>query len=168
MNLFEEFQEFRKILCLCPHCQNIYRVSDLKLKVKGPTVSTWLDNYEKKSRVMDKKEEKFDEVKEKLRELAVEKGRREAQKVFNRLICPVLRTFKIDPFDIKPIFNPVDFVVFNGMNQKEKVSNIIFLSKVCNNSFLNNARQQVKNTIQNKRYDWQVARINEQGQIEIE
>ena len=67
--LFKEFQEFRNILCLCPCCGDLVRVSDLRLKAKGPAPTTWLDDYEKKSQAMDKKEENFDEKEQKLREL---------------------------------------------------------------------------------------------------
>ena len=42
---FKEFQEFRKILCICPCCNDIVRVSDLHLKTKGKVSKTWLDKY---------------------------------------------------------------------------------------------------------------------------
>ncbi|MFH1311504.1 MAG: Holliday junction resolvase-like protein [Nanoarchaeota archaeon] len=168
MKLFEEFQEFRKILCVCPDCGMIVRVSDLKLKVKGVSIKTWLDEYEAKSRLMDNKEEKFEEIKDKLREIAVKKGRKEAEKMFNQVINPTFRELKFDPFDIKPILNPIDFIVFKDMNKKEQVNDIIFLSKICNNPILNNLRVQVKGSIEKKKYDWQVARIDERGKIKVE
>ncbi len=168
MKLFEEFQQFRKILCVCPDCGTIVRVSDLKLKIKGIAVKTWLDDYEKKCRIMDSKEEKFGEIKEKLREGAVKKGRKQAEKVFNKAISPPFKALKFDPFDIKPILNPVDFVVFKDMNKKDEINNIIFLSKKYPDSLLNKIRIQVKNSIEEKKYDWQVARIDEKGKIELE
>lgn len=168
MKLFEEFQEFRKILCVCPDCGMIVRVSDLKLEVKGVFVKTWLDEYDAKCRLMDNKEEKFEEIRDKLREVAVKKGRKEAEKTFNKAINPTFRELKFDPFDIKPILNPIDFLVFKDMNKKELVNDIIFLSKICNNPILNKLRVQVKNSIEKKKYDWQVARIGERGEIRIE
>lgn len=168
MNLFEEFQEFRKILCVCPHCGEIVRLSDLKLKTKGKAVKTWLDEYAKKSRDMDIKEENFYEISSKLREKAVAKGRKEAQKVINNAISPEFKALKLDPFDIKPIFNPVDFVVFDGMNSKKQVSNVIFLSQKTHNTLLNGIRKKITEVIKKKQYEWQVARINEQGKIELE
>ncbi|MBU0536461.1 MAG: hypothetical protein KKE20_05820 [Nanoarchaeota archaeon] len=166
--LFKEFQEFRKILCVCPCCGDLVRVSDLHLKVKGPAAKTWLDEYDKKSQAMDKKEERFDELEVKLREKAREKGRKEAQKVFNKAISPAFKALKYDPFDVKPILNPVDFVVFKGMDKKESVSDIVMLSKICKNSILNTIRKQVKDAITNKKYEWQVARIDEKGKIRVE
>src|SRR3972149_9644741 len=111
MKLFEEFQQFRKILCVCPDCGTIVRVSDLKLKTKCGGEKTWLDDFEAKSRLIDGKEEKFEQIAEKLRESSVKKGRKEAEKHFNKVINPAFRSLKLDPFDIKPVLNPIDFIV---------------------------------------------------------
>lgn len=168
MKLFEEFQQFRKILCVCPDCGTIVRVSDLKLKVKGTTTKTWLDEYEAKSRAISDKEIKFEKIADKLREDAVKRGRKEAENIFNRVINPAFKSLKLDPFDIKPILNPIDFLVFKGMNKNDSISQIIFLSKTCDNSVLNTLRVQLKKSIQEKKYDWQVARISDEGNISIE
>lgn len=165
---FEEFQEFRKILCVCPECGEIVRVSDLRLKTKGKVKKTWLDDYEHRSLQMDLKEEKFSEIELKLREAAVEKGRKKAQKVFNKAINADLRKMKLDPYDIKPILNPVDFLVFKDMNSKDTISDIVFLSKQIENQNINRLRDQVKNVVENKNYEWLVARINNTGQIKFE
>jgi predicted Holliday junction resolvase-like endonuclease len=167
-DLFQQFQEFRKILCVCPRCRGLTRVSDLRLKVKGPSVLTWLDSHEKKEQILARKEEKFGEIEDKLREKATERGRREAEKVFNNAICSSLRALKLDPFDIKPILNPVDFIVFNGMTKKESISEIIFLTKKDGCPSLNSVRCQIKSVILKNKYDWQVARIDEKGCILFE
>ncbi len=166
--LFREFQEFRKILCVCPCCGELVRVSDLRLKVKGAATKTWLDEYQKKEQEIVKKEGRFDEREEKLREIAREKGRKEAEKAFNNAILPSFKALKLDPFDVKPIFNPIDFVVFKGMNKVGTVSDILFLSKKYNVASLNSVRQQIQKVVSKKDYEWQVARINENGNIVFE
>lgn len=167
-NLFEEFQEFRKILCICPCCGELVRVSDLKLKIKGPIERTWLDDFQKKMMDLDKIEEKFDEKEEKLRKISVEKGRKAAEEGINKMISPALKSLKLNPFDIKPISNPVDYIVFKDMTKKDKISDIMLLSKIVNNPALNDIRQQVSKAVSNKQYEWQVARIDEKGNISFE
>ncbi len=166
--LFREFQEFRKILCICPCCGKLVRVSDLRLKVKGITTKTWLDEYQKKEQEILRKEERFDEREEELREIAREKGRKEAEKVFNKAILPSFKALKLDPFDVKPILNPIDFVVFKGMNKVGTISDILFLSKKDNVTSLNSVRQQIQKVVSKKDYEWQVARIDEKGNIRFE
>lgn len=165
--LLNDFQEFRRILCVCPCCGDIVRVSDLRLKVKG-TAHTWLDDHEKKEQQIEKKEEKFSEEEEKLREIARAKGRKAAQKVFENAVFPAIRKLRIDPFDLKPILNPVDFVAFKGMNCGEEISEIMFLSKECSSPSLESARVQIARAVSSRKYCWQVARIDEDGGIEFE
>ena len=168
MTGFEEFQQFRRILCVCPCCGEIKRVSDLRLKTKGPDVGTWLDNFEKKQLELSKEEELFGEKEGELREKAREKGRKEAEKAFHKAICPSLKRLKLDPFDVKPILHPVDFVVFNGMNKEETINDIIFLSKTLDCTSINSIRCDIKKAVTNNKYDWQVARIDTEGKITFE
>jgi len=168
MTAFEEFQQFRRILCVCPICGDLVRVSDLRLKTKGPAVRTWLDDFEIKEQRLSKKEELFGEQEKNLREKAREKGRKEAEKAFNRAICSSLKALKLDPFDVKPILHPIDFVVFKGMTKEKSVSDIILLSKPYNCQSLNLIRRDIKIAVSKNRYDWQVARIDEKGNIEFE
>jgi len=163
--LLEEYQEFRKILCVCPCCGEIVRVSDLRLRAKGPATRTWLDDYEKKEQKLATDEESLDEAEANLREAAHEKGRKEATRIFSKAICPALRALKLDPFDVKPILNPIDFVVFKGMNKNKSVSDIILLSREYKCPPLNLIREQVKNAVAKRHYEFQLARVNEKGQI---
>jgi len=166
--LFEEFQLFRKILCVCPCCGDLVRVSDLRLKVKVPAIRTWLDGYKEKERKLAKKEEAFEKEEEKLRELAHEKGRKSAEKVFQRAICPSLRALKLDPFDVKPILHPIDFVLFKGMTKEITISDRILLTRQHNCPSIDPIREQIKTAVSTNRYDWQVARIDEKGNIVFE
>lgn len=168
MSIIEEMQEFRQILCLCPCCGELVRVSDLTLQVKG-VKKTWLDDFERLSDALDDKEAKFDEKKGKIREEANERGRKAADRIFNNAISPAFKALKLDPHDVKPILNPVDFVVFKGMwSKSEEVTDIIFLSKKSNAKPINFIRGQVDVAVKKKNYDWQVARIDEKGKIEFE
>ena len=168
MNLFNEFQVFHRILCICPKCGIICRVSDLKLKTKGKTGKTWLDTYEDKFEKLEKKGYKFEEVKDQLREISREKGRKEAKTVFNKAISPTFKALKYDPSDIIPILTPVDFIVFKDMTAKEKVSDVAFISQKIKNDNINILRSQVRNIIDKELYDWQVARIDNKGKISME
>ena len=168
MSLFEEFQLFRRILCVCPCCGDLVRMSDLRLKAKGPATKTWLDEHETKEQKLANQEEAFEEEEEKLRELAPEKGRKAAEKAFHAAICPSLRTLNLDPFDVKPIFHPIDFVVFKGMTNEEAISEIIMLTREHNCPSINPIREQIRKAVSKNRYNWQVARIEEEGNIIIE
>lgn len=170
MSFIEEFQEFRKILCLCPCCGELVRVPDLILEIKGrPFEHTWLDNFETKMIDLGNKESKFKEKEEEIRKESIEKAQIGAKKAILKMMSPEMKALKLDPFDIKPISNPVDFVVYKGMTEKkDKVDEIMFLAKHINNSGLNKIRGQVKKAIIDAKYDWQVTRIDEDGKVTFE
>jgi predicted Holliday junction resolvase-like endonuclease len=164
MSLFEEYQHFRTILAFCP-CGQIHRVSDLKLKTKAEARKTWLDEYEENARILSEKELAFADQLKTLREEAREKGRVEAEKAFYKAVCPAIRKLKINPFDLKPILNPIDFVAFNGMTKDEEISDIVLLTREHACAYLNPIRGQIKKAVEKQSYEWQEAHIDESGNI---
>jgi predicted Holliday junction resolvase-like endonuclease len=163
--LVQQFQDFRTILCVCPCCGDIVRISDLKLRTTGKTSRTWRDKYDRDVQKMETMEEKFGEIEEELRALARERGRLAAQKVFNNAISPELKKMKYNPFDVKPVFYPIDFLVFNGMNEKESVDELILLSRQSKSPILNSIRDKIDLAVTQENYGWQEARIDDVGKI---
>jgi predicted Holliday junction resolvase-like endonuclease len=167
MSLLEEYQLFRRILALCPCCGELRRVSDLRLKSKAKAVKTWLDKYDSDSQQLAYKELAFGEQEEKLRQEAIEKGRKKAEKAFIKALCPSLRKLKLNPYDVKPIFHPIDFIAFNGMTTQEEISDILLLAREqC--AMLDPIRKQIKKAVNAYKYEWQVARIDDSGNIRLE
>ena len=167
MSLFEEYQTFRRILAICP-CGKLHRVSDLQLKSKAEIKEKiWLDKFDLESNKLLIEEQAFEEQKEKLRQAEIEKGRKEAEKAFYKVVCPSLRKLKLNPFDIKPILHPIDFIAFNGMTNEESISDIRLLTREqC--AILDPIRKQIKKAVETKKYGWQVARIDGSGNISME
>ena len=167
MSLFEEYQTFRRILAICP-CGKLHRVSDLQLKSKAEIKEKiWLDKFDLESNKLLIEEQAFEEQKEKLRQAEIEKGRKEAEKAFYKVVCPSLRKLKLNPFDIKPILHPIDFIAFNGMTNEESISDIQLLAREqC--ATLAPIRKQIKRAVEAKKYNWQVARIDDNGNISME
>jgi predicted Holliday junction resolvase-like endonuclease len=164
MSLLEEYQLFRRILALCP-CGQIHRVSDLRLRSKGKAPKTWLDQYEANSRILFEKETAFADQSKILRDEGKEKGRLEAEKAFYKVVCPAIRKMRINPFDLKPIFYPIDFVAFNGMTKNDEISDIVLLTREHPYSSLNSIRNQIRKAVEKNRYEWQEAHIEETGEI---
>jgi predicted Holliday junction resolvase-like endonuclease len=166
--ILSTFQAFRRILCLCPHCNALHRLSDLQLKYRGTAPKTWLDTYETKVSTAQRKEELFDEKEQKLRDQATERGRLKVPLMIRKSMDAQFATLKYNPYDIKALLHPVDFVVFDGLESKQDLQQIVFLSKAVDNKQLNGLRDSVAKAVEEKRYDWQVARVSIDGKIEME
>lgn len=164
-NMLALFRAFRAILCICPHCNEIQRLSDLRLKYPGKAEKTWLDLYDSKVRTMERKELSFEEKEKELREQANERGRKQVPVILKKLIHTELTTLPYDPYDIKALLHPVDFVVFDGMNGKPSLNEIAFLSRKTGNGTLAEVRSSIKTAIGKGSYNWQVARVDTDGNV---
>ena len=162
------FQSFRRILCLCPCCGNVVRLSDLRLTYKGAAPRTWLDTYELRLRRLERKEALFDEQEEKLRKAAVERGRARVPKLVRRCMDKDISSFRFNPYDIKALLHPVDFVVFKGLNEKDRIENIAFLARKSSNDVLNRIRDSLKSSIDREEYDFRIARVTIEGDVRLE
>jgi len=166
--LLEAFQSFRTIYCVCPCCNKLMRFSDIRLQYEGKTPETWLDKYESKIVSLQKKEDKFQEKESEMRKKATEKGRAQVPALVKQSFDKDLLKLPYDPYDIKALLHPVDFVVFDGLEQKKMVDNVVFLSKKTKDTELNKIRKTIKNTIDKEEYDWKIARVSIDGKIKIE
>jgi len=167
-SIVSTFQNFRQVLCLCPCCGDIHRLSDLHLRYRGAIKKTWLDTYNEKEGKIQKQEDSFLEKEKKIREKAREQGRKLAQESIKKALAPDFKRLHLDPYDIKPLLHPVDFLVFKGMNEQKTIDQILLLSKHTKNKDLNAIRSSVKDVIQKGEYDWKTLRVDEAGKISFE
>jgi|SRR5208337_16149 len=165
--ILSTFQTFRRVLCLCPHCNALFRLSDLQLKYRGTAPKTWLDTFETKLSTAEKKEALFDEKEKTLRDQAHERARRKVPIMIRKSVDAQFAKLNYNPYDIKALLHPVDFVVFDGLESKEDLRNIVFLSKAVNNEQLNGLRNSIQKTVEEKKYNWKVARVSIDGKIEM-
>lgn len=166
--LLEAFQSYRTIFCICPACNNLMRFSDIQLQYAGKAPETWLDQHERKLSTLDEMERKFDEKESELRDKATEKGRKQVPVIVKKSFDTDLAKLKYDPYDIKTILHPVDFVIFDGTNAKDQVNDIVFLSRKTKNKELNDVRKTIKKTIDKENYEWKIARVSIDGKVKLE
>lgn len=165
LSFVQMFNQLKTIHCMCPKCENLMRVSDLQLRSKEKIEKTWLDIFDVKTKRLDKKEEKFEEEESNIRQQAIERGRKQVPKLINQSINNNFAKLKYDPYDVKAILHPIDFVVFDGMN-KGQVENVTLLSNKTKNLHLQSLHKAIAETIKTKSYDWKVLHVSQNGEIE--
>jgi predicted Holliday junction resolvase-like endonuclease len=165
--LVDVFQSFRKMLCVCPCCGEIVRMSDLHLKYSGMAPKTWLDKYELQLLTLQEKEKLFEEKEDELREKSIERGRRKVPLLVKKCLCSEFKKLEYDPYDIKAVMDPVDFIVFDGMNAEKEIRNVTFLSRKPD-STMSSVTNSIRKTVSKGDYDWKVARITTTGKVNFE
>ena len=152
---------------MCPKCNEIVRLSDLQLRAKGKAPRTWLDDYQVNVEKADEIEAKFEEEKEKIKEEARERGRAQVPELVRQSLDEKFAKLSYNPYDIKALLHPIDFVVFDGMTNEE-MKNVVLLAKSTTNQYLQTIHNNIARTVEDKNYDWKVVRVSQDGQVEIE
>lgn len=163
-SFIDSFQDLRTLLCVCPCCGEIVRASDLHISDKGKAPKTWLDDYDAELYRLAKRLQEFEEKASEIRDQAVERGRRQVVSRVCSCLEPKLARFNFDPYDIKALYHPTDFVVFDGLNLEE-LDQIIFL---CKKRSIDAIQKSLKSTINDGKIDFKVARVTDEGGVKFE
>lgn len=168
-NSFDIFHQARRVLCKCPKCGEISRLSEIDIKSGVTTEPTWLDDYDSRVDEYNTADGKFTDEKKALKKEATDKGRIQAEAdmknfIKNSLIPTYRGMHTYDPRDIRVIGHPVDFVVFNGANKVaekkgESVKEVMLLSKKTDDPHLQKLHSSIRDVIENNKYAWQTAKV---------
>ena len=88
-------------------------------------------------------------------------------KLIKKSLSDQITSLKFNPYDIKPILYPIDYVIYDGM-EKGSIDNVIFLHNKNKNSRMRELHKSIHSTVEKEEYDWKVARISLDGGLEIE
>ena len=87
----------------------------------------WMDNLESRLVAWETRELNLQERRRELRHAAKQTAeRRELPKLLRR-VAPAFSRWKIDPRDVRAIFHPIEFVVFDGLNSERGVRGVTFV-----------------------------------------
>jgi len=169
--LVDTFQALSGILVVCPCCGDLLRLADLKLRYTGKYERTVLDDLQKRQRILDRKaesllrrQERFDEREAELRREAAARGRRRMRRVIHR-IDPAIRKLQYHPQDIKTLCFPVDPIVFDGLNDGERVKNVIFIARSRSRT-ITSLRRSIDSALSRGRCVWETIRVGTDGSLE--
>jgi predicted Holliday junction resolvase-like endonuclease len=166
MNVVAFFHESKQILGICPCCGEIFHLSEATLYTKEPPPRTAFDALESEQRNLEQAITKFEEKEDALREKAVAKGQRAAEKRVNAVAGPfVARKIKLQ--DVKVIFDPVEFVAFRGMTDG-LVDRVALIDRPASSTSQEKLQASVAKAVKAGNYEWNVLRITADGQVEYE
>jgi predicted Holliday junction resolvase-like endonuclease len=74
---------------------------------------------------------------------------------------PSLYKSGYNPQDVKALFDPVDFVIFNGMNN-EHIKDVVFFDGPAYSKQREKTQKSIKSVIKNGNLKWQTLRIDEE------
>ena len=162
--LIKFFAIQRQIFGVCTCCGEIFRLSDAKVYLKKKPTQDWMDKLHKSDARLDKADEKIDAEEDEIREIARKKGRAAALRT-TRKIDKIFSPNKYNPDDAKVVFHPVDFVIFNGMKDKN-IKNLVLLDREVKGKSKKAVQKSIEKTVAKENYEWVTVQVSEDGSIE--
>jgi predicted Holliday junction resolvase-like endonuclease len=69
-------------------------------------------------------------------------------------LAPTMRDFRFDRNDCRSLFDPIDYVIFEGLSHKGSVSKVLFADIKTGGARLKNNQKEIKALIERKKVDW--------------
>jgi len=126
----------------CPICHELFRISEVELFYIPDRKKDFLAEFRKKEREL---EERIDEE----REDAINRSRASLMGKLFETVRPYLPDFRYHPGDLRGIWNPVDFVSFNGLAMNRDVESITFIEVKSGRSNLTNVERSILEAVKN-------------------
>jgi predicted Holliday junction resolvase-like endonuclease len=120
------FRELGHILAVCPCCGELLYLSEARPYLAGEQPKSIVDALRSAERRLDRAEEELSAIEGALRESAAKAGLRTTKKLLKK-IDPVFTGAGYDPQDVKVIFDPVTYVIFDGL-AKDNIRKVALLA----------------------------------------
>jgi len=171
----------KNILGICPCCGEIFLLTNVKMiftekKENKSKYGLYLSSQkelellqlkvEKMETSLEKLEEKHADMLREIKEKSRNAGRKNAKKILKRL-DPVFSGRNIDPQDVKVIFDPIEYIVFDGMHN-ESIKKIELVGRRPKTKKEENIEKSINKAIKQGNYSFNILRINKDGNIELE
>lgn len=164
--LLKFFQLQRQIFGVCPHTGKVFRLSQCHIDVKRKPEPDWLRKIEITQTKLDSISQKLDDRQEEVAEQARILGRKEASKAvkkFDKCFNPR----KLNPDDSKVIFNPIDYIIFNGMKSGQ-MKNVLLIDSIKTTALDKQIQKSIDKVVEKENYEWITLRIEDNGNIKQE
>jgi predicted Holliday junction resolvase-like endonuclease len=140
--------------CPCPECSHQFTLKDSGL--------FYMDNFSEKAK------QQYREVKKALETQEKEiKDMRKAMKTTSKVgaqavnlgflmerLTPCMQTFPFEHNDCRSLFDPIDYLVFSGLQENHSVDKIIFMDIKTGQARLSRSQKEIKNAVEQKHVLW--------------
>lgn len=142
--------------CECPVCDQTMHLRDAGL--------FYLDDFSPEA--ADLYRQRLDEVKERrkalneLRKRIPLESQRGAEAVnigfILERIAPSMKSFAFDHNDCRSLFDPIDYVIFEGLSRKGLVERIVFADIKTGNARLQRKQREIKELVENNKVEFDI------------
>lgn len=76
-------------------------------------------------------------------------------------LAPTMREFRFDRNNCRSLFDPIDYVIFEGLSKKGTVSKLFFVDIKTGAARLKNNQKEIKSLVQRKKVEWDTYEVED-------
>jgi Predicted secreted endonuclease distantly related to archaeal Holliday junction resolvase len=76
-------------------------------------------------------------------------------------LAPTMRDFRFDRNDCRSLFDPIDYVIFEGLSKRGTVSKVLFTDIKTGGARLKSIQKEIKSLVERKKVDWDTYRVED-------
>jgi predicted Holliday junction resolvase-like endonuclease len=172
--LIQTIDGLQEILGICPCCGEIFRLVEGKfiLPQMRPRTCEYLELRSLETKVFDEDErvalaeQRFEEKLEEQRQHLTKLGRKKAMKKLKK-IDPTFSGSNINPQDVKVIFDPVEYIIFHGLNSENGVKLLEFVSRSPQSKIQETTIKSINRSIKNGNVEFETLHMKDDGAFEV-
>jgi predicted Holliday junction resolvase-like endonuclease len=162
-SISEVFGSLSQLTGVCPCCGEVFYLSEAHPYYEGQKPHSLLDKLRAQERRLEEAEQRLDDLEWKLRDRAARAGLRAAKRLL-RKIDPVFSGSGYDPQDVKVMFDPVTYIVFDGMAQGE-VTEIQLLATPPQSQATALMQKTIDQAIRSGNVEFRTLRVGPEGRV---
>ncbi|MDR7555019.1 MAG: Holliday junction resolvase-like protein [Armatimonadota bacterium] len=155
---------FQEILCQCPCCGDLFRLSEARLYRWREPRPTPFDRLRVEEDRLERIQLRLEEELRRLRE----RSRQEASRRLRRRLrsCdPLFTAHGYYPKDARPLLDPVDYVVFDGLSTRTRLRSVVLLDLPARDRVRERLQRSIERVIRQGDVEWLALRVQEDGTV---
>jgi predicted Holliday junction resolvase-like endonuclease len=157
------FAQLGNVLCVCPQCEELFYLPEARPYLNGKQPRSIVDALRAEEQKLDRAEERLDELEYGLREKAAEAGLRAAKKSLKK-IDPLFSGSGYNPHDVKVIFDPITYVVFNGIGAG-RLREIVLLTDPAQSVAEERLQNSIEGAVKRGNFEFRTLHVDRDGKV---
>jgi predicted Holliday junction resolvase-like endonuclease len=163
MDVAGVFGALGHLMGVCPCCGELFYLAEGRPYYDGQKPRSAVDKLRAEERRLDEAEQRLDDIEWNLREKAAKAGLQATKKLLKK-IDPVFSGAGYDPQDVKVIFNPVTYVVFDGMSQG-KLTKVQLLARPPHDRINERVQSSIEQAVSGGNLEFRTMRVDSRGRV---
>ena len=159
----EIFGALGQLMTVCPCCGELFYLSEAHPYYEGHKPHSSLDKLRAEERRLEEAEQRLDDLEGVLRERAARAGLRATKRLLQK-IDPIFSGSGYDPQDVKVMFHPVTYVVFDGM-AKGEVKEVQLLAMPPQNQLSEQVQSSIEQAVIQGNFEFRTLRVDDRGRV---